>query len=99
MVLFRAAISRTFQLSKTLKTNSAILSRRSFSTNPKLQVIYFTPKHEWVKVESDNVGTIGITSYAQEALGDIVYAQLPQVCSAIHSGKNNSIGCVLNNET
>ena len=66
-------------MSKTLKTNSAVLLQRSFSTNQKLQVTYFTPKHEWVKVESDNVGTIGITSYAQEALGDIVYAQLPQV--------------------
>ena len=41
--------------------------------------MYFTKKHEWVNVESDNVGTIGITTYAQEALGDIVYAQLPQV--------------------
>ena len=82
MVLTRIAISRTFQFSKTLKTNSAVLLQRSFSTNPKLQVTYFTPKHEWVKVESDNVGTIGITSYAQEALGDIVYAQLPQVSTA-----------------
>ena len=49
--------------------------------------MYFTKKHEWVNVESDNVGTIGITTYAQEALGDIVYAQLPQV-DFYESGKN-----------
>ena len=83
MVLTRVAISRTLQLSKTLKNNSKILVLHSFSTNPKLQVTYFTPKHEWVKVESDNVGTVGITSYAQEALGDIVYAQLPQVSTVL----------------
>ena len=38
---------------------------------------YFTKKHEWVRVDGEN-GTVGISNYAQEALGDIVYAQLPQ---------------------
>merc|ERR1711976_1026983 len=87
MVLTRVVISRTFQLSKTLKTNSAVLLQRSFSTNQKLQGTYFTPKHEWVKVESDNVGTIGITSYAQEALGDIVDAPLPQPDDTVERGE------------
>jgi len=36
----------------------------------------YTDKHEWVSVEGD-VGVIGISSYAQEALGDVVFAQLP----------------------
>jgi glycine cleavage system H protein len=88
MVMFRVAVSRAFQLPKIiLKTNSTKLIKRSFSTNQQLQVMYFTQKHEWVKVESDNVGTIGITSYAQEALGDIVYAQLPQPDDAVERGE------------
>ncbi|XP_018321802.1 uncharacterized protein LOC108734659 [Agrilus planipennis] len=36
----------------------------------------FTDKHEWVMVQ-DKIGTVGISDYAQNALGDIVYAQLP----------------------
>lgn len=38
----------------------------------------YTDKHEWISV-SDNVGTIGITDYAQEKLGEVVYAELPEV--------------------
>ena len=40
----------------------------------------FTPKHEWVVVDAKTrVGTVGISSYAQEALGDVVFVQLPEV--------------------
>ena len=38
----------------------------------------FTKDHEWVKVEGD-VATIGITEYAAEALGELVYVELPKV--------------------
>ncbi len=38
----------------------------------------YTKEHEWISIE-DNVGTIGITDYAQSALGDITYAELPGV--------------------
>jgi len=37
----------------------------------------FTKEHEWVHIE-DNVATIGITDFAQEALGDITFVQLPK---------------------
>ncbi|CAG0879939.1 unnamed protein product [Darwinula stevensoni] len=40
----------------------------------------FTEKHEWVTVDK-GIGTVGISDYAQEALGDIVYAQLPELGS------------------
>ncbi|XP_055845657.1 glycine cleavage system H protein, mitochondrial [Episyrphus balteatus] len=55
----------------------------------------YTDKHEWVTVDK-NVGTVGISNYAQEALGDVVYAQLPdpgtdltlhQECGALESVK------------
>lgn len=38
---------------------------------------YYTKEHEWVKVEGDT-GVIGITHHAQDALGDIVYVDLPK---------------------
>ena len=40
--------------------------------------LFFTKKHEWVKVEGDHA-TIGISDYAQEQLGDIVFIELPEV--------------------
>lgn len=42
------------------------------------QDLLFSKDHEWVKLEGDSA-TIGITDYAQNALGDIVYVELPKV--------------------
>ena len=39
---------------------------------------YFTDEHEWIDVEGDSA-TVGITDYAQEQLGDIVFVELPEV--------------------
>lgn len=41
----------------------------------------FTPEHEWIRLDNDGLLTIGITDYAQEALGDVVYVQLPELQS------------------
>ncbi|XP_043351195.1 glycine cleavage system H protein, mitochondrial isoform X2 [Dermochelys coriacea] len=38
----------------------------------------FTDKHEWISVEN-GIGTVGISNFAQEALGDIVYCSLPEI--------------------
>ena len=38
---------------------------------------FYTKEHEWVNIE-DNIATVGITDYAQSALGDITYVELPQ---------------------
>jgi glycine cleavage system H protein len=46
----------------------------------------YTKEHEWVKTEGD-IGTIGITDHAQNALGDIVYVDLPKVGATIERGK------------
>ena len=59
---------------------------RKFSTSPNVRALYFTKKHEWVKVDGDQ-GTVGISSYAQEALGDIVFAQLPDPDSQLARGE------------
>ena len=37
----------------------------------------YTKEHEWISIE-DNIGTMGITDYAQNALGDITYVELPE---------------------
>ncbi len=46
----------------------------------------YTKEHEWIKAEGDTA-TVGITHYAQESLGDIVFVELPKVGAEITSGK------------
>ncbi len=45
----------------------------------------FTEEHEWVRLEGD-VGVVGITEYAQEQLGDVVYVELPDVGRKVARG-------------
>jgi glycine cleavage system H protein len=47
----------------------------------------YTPDHEWVRLEKDDTVTIGITRYAQEQLGDIVFVQLPEVGKRFDKGE------------
>ena len=46
----------------------------------------YTKEHEWIKVEG-NTATIGITTYAQDSLGDIVFVELPKVGAELTAGK------------
>lgn len=46
----------------------------------------YTKEHEWIRVEGDT-GTIGITDFAQQQLGDVVYVELPDVGTTITEGK------------
>ncbi|EIK52201.1 glycine cleavage system protein H [Stutzerimonas stutzeri TS44] len=39
----------------------------------------FTADHEWLRLDSDGLVTVGITPFAQEALGDVVFVQLPEL--------------------
>ena len=39
----------------------------------------FTVEHEWLRQEADGLVTVGITAYAQDALGDVVFVQLPEL--------------------
>jgi glycine cleavage system H protein len=47
----------------------------------------YTKEHEWVSVGTNNLYRMGITDYAQSALGDIVYVQLPKVGDSITADK------------
>lgn len=52
-----------------------------------IEGLKYSEDHEWVKVEG-NVATIGITDYAQNALGDITYADLPDVDDEVAAGED-----------
>ena len=51
---------------------------------------YFTEEHEWVEVEGDTA-TIGITEYAQEQLGDIVFVETPEVGATLEQGDDAAV--------
>ena len=46
----------------------------------------YTKEHEWIRMEG-NAGTIGITEYAQNELGDVVFVELPKVGARLKSGQ------------
>ncbi|MEN8233994.1 MAG: glycine cleavage system protein GcvH [Actinomycetota bacterium] len=47
----------------------------------------YTDNHEWARLEDDGSVTIGITEYAQDALGDVVYVELPEVGREVEAGE------------
>ncbi|MEP0188889.1 MAG: glycine cleavage system protein GcvH [Erythrobacter sp.] len=51
---------------------------------------YFTDEHEWIDLEDDSA-TVGITDYAQEQLGDIVFVELPAVGQALDKGGDAAV--------
>ena len=52
--------------------------------------LYFTKEHEWVRVEGDTA-TVGISNHAQEALGDIVFAELPEAGRKVSKGQEAAV--------
>ena len=51
----------------------------------------YTESHEWVRLEADGTLTVGITEYAQDALGDIVFVELPQVGKSFTAGDDAAV--------
>ena len=51
---------------------------------------YYTDEHEWVDVEGDTA-TVGITDYAQEQLGDIVFVEVPEVGTELEQGDDAAV--------
>merc|ERR1712165_208362 len=58
---------------------------RTLVTSARRDERFFTKKHEWVEVDGAK-GTVGISKYAADALGDVVYAQLPEPGDTIAAG-------------
>ena len=52
--------------------------------------LYFTKEHEWVRVDGDTA-TVGISDHAQEALGDIVFAEVPQAGRRVSKGEEAAV--------
>lgn len=52
--------------------------------------VKYSKDHEWVRVEGD-VGTVGITDYAQHQLGDVVFVELPDVGRKLEQGKEAAV--------
>jgi glycine cleavage system H protein len=52
--------------------------------------LYFTREHEWIRVEGDTA-TVGISDHAQQALGDIVFAEVPEAGKALTKGQEAAV--------
>jgi glycine cleavage system H protein len=52
--------------------------------------LYFTKEHEWIRVDGD-VATVGISDHAQEALGDIVFAEAPEAGKVLTKGQEAAV--------
>ena len=51
----------------------------------------YTESHEWLRVEADGTVTVGITEFAQDALGDIVFVELPQIGKSFEAGTDCAV--------
>ena len=51
----------------------------------------YTESHEWIRAEADGTITVGITEYAQDALGDIVFVELPKVGKSFTAGDDAAV--------
>ncbi|KAI9879856.1 MAG: glycine cleavage system H-protein subunit, partial [Pleopsidium flavum] len=68
-------------------------STRTFRSSALVQEKKYTQDHEWIELSDDgSTGTIGISTYAAKALGDVVYVELPTADLEVNAG--DSIGAV-----
>lgn len=69
--------AKLVQLARTNRCLSQCPKRYATTVASRL----FTEKHEWIATQDKKIGRVGITNHAQEALGDVVYVQTPDVGS------------------
>jgi len=55
-----------------------------------MSTLHFTKEHEWLRVDGD-VATCGITDFAQEQLGDVVYVELPEVGRQVQQNEETAV--------
>lgn len=51
----------------------------------------YTTSHEWVRVEADGTLTVGVTDHAQQALGDVVFLELPEAGRVVEAGESVAV--------
>ncbi|ORX55155.1 glycine dehydrogenase [Hesseltinella vesiculosa] len=76
---------------RIVRSSAPLTQAASFSAFRTYATKKYTAEHEWVSVEG-GVGTIGITDFAQKALGDVVFVESPAVGDEV--GKDEQIGAV-----
>ncbi|XP_023146998.1 glycine cleavage system H protein, mitochondrial-like [Amphiprion ocellaris] len=72
-------LARSVPLSPLQLASKPYFGRTIASSSWLSAALKFTDKHEWIRVEDGGIGTVGISKFAQEALGDVVYCGLPEV--------------------
>lgn len=68
------------------QTLAPFFQRFSSTATTVLDDLRYAKSHEWAKLEGDDTVVVGITHHAQEALGDVVYVDLPEVGKQIEAG-------------
>ena len=53
-----------------------------------MSAVRYTKDHEWILMEDDEIGVVGITDYAQDQLGELVYVELPEVDQELGAGSD-----------
>lgn len=53
-----------------------------------MSAVRYTKDHEWILMEDDDIGVVGITHYAQDQLGELVYVELPEIDQELGSGSD-----------
>ena len=53
--------------------------------------LWFTEDHEWVRIEEDDAAVVGITDYAQDQLGELVFVELPEVGAELDQGDEGAV--------
>eukprot|EP00563_Minutocellus_polymorphus_P020946 CAMPEP_0197734142 /NCGR_PEP_ID=MMETSP1434-20131217/44263_1 /TAXON_ID=265543 /ORGANISM="Minutocellus polymorphus, Strain CCMP3303" /LENGTH=160 /DNA_ID=CAMNT_0043321549 /DNA_START=85 /DNA_END=567 /DNA_ORIENTATION=+ len=86
-LMFRSALRPAVQAAGRRTAAATTLCRQT----PRMMSTYFTPAHEYGKVDG-KIATVGITDFAQAALGDIVFVDLPEVGDEFEKG--DSFGSV-----
>uniref|UniRef100_A0A7E4VYJ9 Glycine cleavage system H protein n=1 Tax=Panagrellus redivivus TaxID=6233 RepID=A0A7E4VYJ9_PANRE len=84
----------SFMLTRALglSLRAPVIATRCFSASAaRFTDRYYTKKHEWISV-SGKTGTVGISDFAQEALGDVVYVELPEVGATVAQG--DAVGAI-----
>ena len=51
----------------------------------------FTEDHEWIRIEEDDVAVVGITDYAQDQLGELVFVELPEIGAELDQGDEGAV--------
>ncbi len=56
-----------------------------------MSALRMTEDHEWIRMESADIGVVGITDFAQDQLGDIVFIELPEVGRKVRQGEDVAV--------